>query len=1419
MVPCRVGYLPGFLCAAAWAVAFPGAASADTIYWDGTDNALWSDVSGWSTSSSATTPNPASAPGAADDVWFNISTVNGARTAYLNGSQAATSLTFRNTGSTALLSGAAANSGIQTLALGSGGVTVNAGAGATTLGSAANPIAFALTAAQTWANNSSNALSAYGSFAGSAASGTQSFTIGGSGNTTLSGSISDGTAGGSLGLVKQGTGTLTLQTGTAGANSSYTGGVWIQSGRLQLGTGTSVTQPAITTFDPLLGATPAAPTPANIRIGDGATLGLDMGFSGGGTRSIAANRGIQIDGVGQIEFTGDQRSGRTFAYAGVMEGALASDRLVLSTAPISANYAQVNSNAMTATFSGNNSLAGGLLVTTSPIGNSSPHTSRWAVVLSGSNDFGTGVVINGVGATPILRSAAAGALGPNTAGSNVTLNFGELSLASAAALGSNQTVIVNGYSGGLNTVDIGYSGAVPTNIQWKSAYGGVVGVGVGAFTQQLDMGVLGSAADGNAGRLFLGVGQFGNGATVKTSTYSAAALGVGADATYRLGGGGNNSQPGVLVLTNGVLTGANSLLIGRNAAFNGAAEIRLNAANTFTGATTIDQGVLTLTTAAGAMPATSAITINTGGTLRLDNTSAANNTNRVVDSAPIASHGGTVVFSNNAGAASYSESLGSLTLGKGRTALTTSQAAVGQTSALTFASVIRSAGSTIQVNGTSVGADSRNQIVFSNPAGIQDAAGVAIPNGEVIPWAVNGYSGTVTGFMTHTSGTLQPYAYTLAETKTGTSGWTNDAGEAIASTANLRWLPGLTGATATITLPSGTTTINSLSYYGTGSTVPIAPALTISAATDRLVVASGGIYSVSADPNRGLVIDGSGSLTAGAGVTEMVAFTQNKLEIRTRIVDPDAETSMGLTIGGNFQTAGTQAVWLGAVNTYSGDTIITNGATLRPTATDALPFGDGKGDVYVFGVLGANGVNSNSAFTVNGLWGDGSVVGITGGLTVGANDASSQFDGIFPQATINGLPGASPLTKIGSGTLTLTGLSPLTLGAFGVREGVLAVTSVRDGGYASAIGGHSTDAANLVLSGSTTNATLRYIGADPNSTNRLLTVGGNTAGVMATIEASGSTPTTASGIDSRATLSFTGTGAIAYGNANQTRTLRFAGTNTGTNSFAPQINNNGSGIVSVVKDGVGRWLLSGSNAFSGGLTVNAGALEVGNAAALGTGGAAVTGGTLELAGFSIANAVTLSGSGVLTGNGTIGDLIVSTGGVLSPGNSPGTITAAGVTWNGGGAYLWEMNDALGTAGLDPGWDLLSASGSLSIDATSENPFTIQLVSLTAANVPGQAVNWATDADGGWLLAEFGSPIPGFSPGLFSLDDSAFVGMGAGRSFSIVLGTSVSGGTDSQLYVVYAVPEPATVVLAGLGIALAAGVAGRRGRRRLRGNRP
>ena len=84
------------------------------------------------------------------------------------------------------------------------------------------------------------------------------------------------------------------------------------------------------------------------------------------------------------------------------------------------------------------------------------------------------------------------------------------------------------------------------------------------------------------------------------------------------------------------------------------------------------------------------LTINTGGTVTLDNT-AINNTNRINDAATVALNGGTLNFLGTATAAS-SQTLGAL---PDRRRLTVNSTSSGQNATLTFASLARSAGATV----------------------------------------------------------------------------------------------------------------------------------------------------------------------------------------------------------------------------------------------------------------------------------------------------------------------------------------------------------------------------------------------------------------------------------------------------------------------------------------------------------------------------------------------------------------------------------------------------------------------------------------------------------------------------------------------------------------------------------------------------
>lgn len=76
----------------------------------------------------------------------------------------------------------------------------------------------------------------------------------------------------------------------------------------------------------------------------------------------------------------------------------------------------------------------------------------------------------------------------------------------------------------------------------------------------------------------------------------------------------------------------------------------------------------------------------------------------------------------------------------------------------------------------------------------------------------------------------------------------------------------------------------------------------------------------------------------------------------------------------------------------------------------------------------------------------------------------------------------------------------------------------------------------------------------------------------------------------------------------------------------------------------------------------------------------------------------------------------------------------------------------------------------------------------------QASNYA------WLIAEAESGISTFDPTFFRIDRTFFLKPLNG-DFSVVRGDTILGGDDTQIYVIdAAIPEPATVTLAAIGIA-------------------
>ena len=222
--------------------------------------------------------------------------------------------------------------------------------------------------------------------------------------------------------------------------------------------------------------------------------------------------------------------------------------------------------------------------------------------------------------------------------------------------------------------------------------------------------------------------------------------------------------------------------------------------------------------------------------------------------------------------------------------------------------------------------------------------------------------------------------------------------------------------------------------------------------------------------------------------------------------------------------------------------------------------------------------------------------------------------------------------------------------------------------------------------------------------------------------------------------------------ANQNLTIQGGANSTGLKAISGSIN---LGMGNLTKLQGGEWVLSGANSYSGGTLVSAGTLPVANTTGSATGSGDVT----------VNSGATLSGPGSIAG-------MVNLSGTITPGASPGTMTTGAETWNGAGSYVWELNNAAGTQGADPGWDFLNISGALNIAANSGSKFNLKLTSLTTGDVAGTAANFDNTQEYFWTLATASGGITGFDPASFNITTSGFSNPLAGSFFVEQSGNSI-----------------------------------------------
>ncbi|RLU10930.1 hypothetical protein CS076_11185 [Pseudomonas prosekii] len=435
---------------------------------------------------------------------------------------------------------------------------------------------------------------------------------------------------------------------------------------------------------------------------------------------------------------------------------------------------------------------------------------------------------------------------------------------------------------------------------------------------------------------------------------------------------------------------------------------------------------------------------------------------------------------------------------------------------------------------------------------------------------------------------------------------------------------------------------------------------------------------------------------------------------------------------------------LNGANSYAGGTLL-NGGTLVVGSNSALGSGT---------LTAASGVtlDSNAAVTL------GNAVDLAGNLNVAGSNA----------LTLNGaITGAGGLIKNGAANLTLGGnnsfLGPVALNAGAL---VLASNTALGNGVLNAANGTTLDAAAPISVNNAVNLAGNLgIGGSAD-----LTLAGNLNGA-GSLSKNGAANLTLNGSNGFLGGINLNAGTLTVGNATALGlgNLNVAGASTLDNSTALSLGNNVllnanlavagsndltlggviSGAGSLSKNGAANLTLNGVNSLSGGTTLNAGTLTLGNAAALGTGELTVAGAsTLDnSAALVLANNLNVNAALDVAGNNnlTLAGVVAGAGTLIKNGAADLTLsgnnTFSGTFDVANGSLTTLSTTALGNnaaVNLGAGTNLnLGASASL---ASLSGSGTAQIGAGNTLSIGGNNANGTFDGvlNGSGLLAKLGS---------------------------------------------------------------------------------
>ncbi|MCE9630135.1 MAG: autotransporter-associated beta strand repeat-containing protein [Planctomycetia bacterium] len=1259
------------------------------------------------------------------------------------------------------------NSFSGTYTLGTSGQTLTLGSGGLMMNAGAGAVTLAspitLGTAQSWTNNSASLLTASAAIT----NGGFGLTFAGSGSTTLSGTIS-----GAGGLTKSGAGTLTL----GNVQNTYSGGTIVNGGTLTLGTGAAN---------------------GNIRgsltVNSGAAVNANAGgwsLGYGGTRSGAAYSGTSVTSItinsGLLNFTNVNSS-----------AGLAANTITLTGGTVGGvSFAWYNANTLTPTLqtlasSARSTLSGGISLRLSTSGTltfdvasgstadgidllvSGPITDAVATDTQGSSNNGGNLVKAGAGRMVLS--------GSNTFPGGLTLSAGQLDLNSTTAAGAGGFTITGGTIGNSSgsAITLSNNNAQSWSADFTFAGPNDLNLGSGAVTLGASRSVTVSAGTLTVGGPIAGVGfgltKAGSGVLALTGTSTFTGGITISSGTLQVGGAGAlgtgtyssaisvASGAGLAIATSTGQTLSGTISGSGGLTKSGAGALTLSGSNGYTGTTSITGGRLVIASN-GRINSTSGITIN-GSDAELKYNSATPLTQ------PITFTQGTISGTGTIGTA--------VTVGTGD----------------------------ILSPGNSPGIQAYTRGLTWDPAGtylweVNDATSTAGTGWDLINVSggsglvINATSGTTFKIaITSLSGTAAGSAANFSATKAGS--WT------ILSSSN-----GITGFAANkFTLDRSAFSNTSsgsfmISQVGSGS-------------NQSLVLAYNTISSLTSSTSS---VTGF-RVMQNQGTTMSVNLTNSGPDATDYSLSPSAALSLIGSSTGTLAGSGTQAISVGYASTAatgarSGTVSFTNTGIANNAAgtfTVAGAVVDNRvvtASAVNFGLvhLGASGTVT-STFTSAGLDDNFTRIrvanGSGGGLIV-SGSSGFVFDG--SGGSSRAVAGSFGTAGAISGTITLTNSSAETGGPLpgqlpGTTNLPYSVSVFSGTGTWTMAGGGSwgtSASSNWTSTGGVGAAPGTF--ADYTNTDRAIFAGSQTG--TSTILLNGATPSLAALV-----ISNTANRYVLDQGSGGSLTLAASSGKPTIEVEAGGLHEIKAGILGssgLEKLGVGSLVLSGSNGYTGATDVTAGTLAVNGS-------------------LTSASAVTVASNATLGGSGSIAGAITGAG-LVSPGNSPGILTAGQFNSSAG------LDAAFEFTGLAPTYTSASASVNDVLRLTNGSaPFATG--TFTAGNVIDVYFNVDSIANGQIYEG-------GFFTGLSAVDLLATLDgkgsfsywaktTGAGtRSFggvNYVDITTITGITGVTLQTSYGtkdfggsvgsvtgsvtqfviVPEPGAVALASIGIAAAA----------------